>query len=153
MLATVTRNFSLEVADSSHHPILPSGPDNTTVEQGETAFLDCKVQSTSKPTIKWLKKLDTWEATEMIKDSNGLVEREDIFDLGEDNKFRAIRTSGENVQKGKNEYLNQLVIPKATEADAGMYYCFVTNNIGYKYKHAYLTVIPGKTLINMDSII
>ncbi len=49
-------------------------------------------------------------------------------------------------KNGKDEYLNKLVISEATESDAGMYYCFVKNPIAYKFKNAYLTVVPSKSL-------
>ena len=47
---------------------------------------------------------------------------------------------------GRDEYFNKLIIAEATEADGGTYYCFVKSAIGYKFKSAYLTVVPSKCL-------
>ena len=75
----------------------------------------------------------------------------DIIDLGPE-KFRVIQQEGD-VQvipdpdkSGRDEYFNKLVIAEATESDAGTYYCFVKSAIGYKFKSAYLTVVPSKFL-------
>ena len=42
-------------------------------------------------------------------------------------------------------------IPRAEESDSGMYYCFVTNAFGFKYKNAYLEVIPSKEISHPTS--
>jgi hypothetical protein len=47
---------------------------------------------------------------------------------------------------GRDEYVSKLVIGEATEADGGLYICFVKNPVGYKFKNAYLTVEPSKCL-------
>ena len=73
----------------------------------------------------------------------------DIIDIGHE-KFHVIPQQGE-VQSfpdpdksGRDEYINKLVIAETNEADAGMYICFVKNQVGYKFKNAYLTVVPSK---------
>lgn len=85
--------------------------------------------------MQWLKKLESWEE-----------DQSDIFKIGED-KFRLIKSDSESVERGNNEYVNTLTISEVKESDAGMYYCFVRNIIGYRYKNAYLTVLSRKFII------
>jgi hypothetical protein len=72
-----------------------------------------------------------------------------VIDIGQE-KFHVIPQQGE-VQvipdpdkNGRDEYVNKLVIPETGESDGGMYICFVKNPVGYKFKNAYLTVVPSK---------
>ena len=83
-LGAMARNFTLDVVgeetsnevsnaempiDFSGHPdhlVMPNGPQNTTVEQGDKAVLECKVQSITVPNIKWLKKLESREYDQVI---------------------------------------------------------------------------------------
>ena len=51
-----------------------------------------------------------------------------------------------SAEAGKDEYVNRLEIPNADASDAGMYYCFVTNLKGYKFKGAYISVIASKEI-------
>ena len=128
LIGSSSRNFTLSVSESGRDsPELPSGPENTTVEQGRSAKLSCAIKSNTEPTVKWLKRLEAWE------------NNQDSIAVGEE-KFRVIKHD-ENVVVGKGQYMNQLIIQDASQADAGMYYCFVTNPRGYKFKNAYLTVI------------
>ncbi len=138
LVGSTTKNFTLRVEDSSAHPALPAGPDNTTVAAGGVASLECTVKSETRPNVKWLKRLEEGDE-EALKATSS-----DIFDMGQD-KFLIMAGVDESVRTGTDEYLNRLVISDASEADAGMYYCFVTNTIGYKYKNAYLTVLPSKS--------
>ena len=161
-LGSVSKNFSLRVEDSSrYHPVVSKGPENTTVKVGESTSLECRVQSPTKPTIKWLKKLEQFERDE--EDLEG-----EIVDIGENNKFRVIHDNNYieeeadsfaiaeyDGRRGKRvgrtmttEYTNILTIEDASEADEGMYYCVVTNTIGFKYKNAYLTVVPSTYTLN-----
>lgn len=41
-------------------------------------------------------------------------------------------------------YLNKLLITRAKEEDAGMYICMGANTMGYSFRSAYLTVLPGQ---------
>lgn len=152
LVGVATKNFTLDVTpperetmtsgdigivDNQHFPILPNGPENTTVEQGGRAVLECKVQSATAPNVKWLKRLESWEYVE-YQDSS------DIIDLGPE-KFRVIHQPHGGdlpVLSDSNEYVNKLVIPEADANDSGMYYCFIKKPVGYKFKNAYLTVMP-----------
>ena len=82
-IGSSARNFTLDVVgdESSnevqspdlpidfpgHSDLMPTGPQNTTVEQGDKAVLECKVQSLAIPKIKWLKKLESREYDQVFK--------------------------------------------------------------------------------------
>ena len=123
------------------------------------------------PNIKWLKKIE-YEAPASASTAGKYP---DIIDVGNE-KFVVIQKSSADdvistMQPGKRwcflcismwqecqycqlylgEYVNELEISQAEESDAGMYYCFVTNVFGFKYKNAYLEVIPNKKFIHPTS--
>ena len=85
----------------------------------------------------------------MTSDFASMFQAKDIIDIGHD-KFHVIPQQGEDQilpdpdNSGRNEFVNKLVISEASEADGGMYICFVKNQVGYKFKNAYLTVVPSK---------
>lgn len=113
-----TLNYTLEVntpAGTAHAIVTEAGPTNTTVATGETATLQCRVKSIAPPHIKWLKKLEPNDAS-----------AETTLRVGHE-RYRILETN-QDESLGNDEYLNMLVIPQATEADAGLYICFVTNS-------------------------
>ena len=140
-LGRADRNYTLKVEESSLHPRLPRGPDNTTVEAGATAVLECEVVSPTQPNIKWLRKLEDHADDDAGGGASGGGE---VFNIGNDNKFRVLKTNSENIDKGGDVYLNRLAIADAGDADAGMYICFVTNSIGYKFKSSFVNVIRSE---------
>lgn len=52
--------------------------------------------------------------------------------------------TGEVWSRPDGSYLNKLLITRAKEEDAGMYICLGANTMGYSFRSAYLTVLPGK---------
>ena len=121
--------------------VMPSGPENTTVTQGDKAILECRVHSTIKSNIMWLKKLEKDEEEKYIKNSN-------VIEVGKE-KFKLIQKKKQTEDEVKVnargvEILNTMEIPQSSLEDSGMYICFVKNPSGYKFKSAYLTVIPSK---------
>ena len=126
------------------------------------ASLECRVQSAIQSEIMWLKQL---EHPSEVGSSQGSGS---IIDLGTD-KFKILEqqkgTAGAAGGLGSGgdapdrqtfvqtlisaseegvEYLNTMIIDAAVPTDAGTYYCFVKNPLGYKFKGAYLNVIPSK---------
>lgn len=51
--------------------------------------------------------------------------------------------TGEVWSRPDGSYLNKLLITRAKEEDAGMYICLGANTMGYNFRSAYLTVLPG----------
>jgi hypothetical protein len=165
---SVSRNFTLDVlpskedkmSDNQHDPtsmvydtihdlanlhegglVMPNGPENTTVTQGDRAVLECRVHSTTQSNIMWLKKLEKGEEQKYIKnDKNVIVVGKEKFKLIQKKKQSEdvkVKVTAHGV-----EILNTMEIPKSSLQDSGMYICFVKNPSGYKFKSAYLTVIP-----------
>ena len=142
LIGEVTQNFTLEVRQpvgATHAIVTEAGPADTTVIAGDVATLQCRVKSLAPPHIKWLKRLEGHElsAENTLRVGN---ERYHILDANQD------------VATGNDEYLNKLVIKKASVEDSGMYICFVTNS-GFgalTYKSMHLTVIKSKFIISMS---
>lgn len=52
--------------------------------------------------------------------------------------------TGEVWSRPDGSYLNKLLITRAKEEDSGMYICLGANTMGYSFRSAYLTVLPGQ---------
>ena len=114
-----TMNFTLDVRSkpgvAAHAIVTDSGPMNTTVVAGDAAMLQCRVKAVSPPHIKWLKRLESHEATESS-----------TLRVGQE-RYRILSTS-EDELLSKDEYLSRLILEDAKVSDSGMYICFVTNS-------------------------
>ena len=165
---TVARNFTLDIISSkdefSDNRRNPGGnmvydiedlahagergfinaqvPDNTTVEQGNPAVLECRVHSTIESNIMWLKRLEKGEEHKYKNNAVIVVGKETFKIIQKNKQSEDVR----NINSNGVEYLNKMVIQQSSLQDAGMYICFVKNPSGYKFKSAYLTVIPSKCL-------
>lgn len=113
-------------------PILTgTHPVNTTVDYGGTTSFQCKVRSDVKPVIQWLKRVEPGDENKY----NSTIE------VGE-HRFVVLPT-GEVWSRPDGSYLNKLLITRAKEEDAGMYICLGANTMGYSFRSAFLTVLPG----------
>jgi len=109
------------------------GPTNISVEQGDTANLDCRVNTDYTPNIKWLRKLDTMAELS--------ISSSEVINVGSD-YYRLLETSSAVTRTPGGEFLSELVIHNAALEDEGMYICFVTSlNGGFNFKPSYLTVV------------
>lgn len=127
----------------TNKPILESEhPVNTTVEYGGTTSFQCRVKSDLKPRIQWLKRVEPHNAH--------LYQNTSIEMYG--HKYVVIPT-GEALSRADGIYVNKLVIPHATEKDAGMYICMGANRNGYSFKSAFLEVLedPNKRVLAADN--
>lgn len=119
---------------TSSKPVLTgTHPVNTTVDYGGTTSFQCKVRSDVKPVIQWLKRVEYYEESRY----NSTIE------VG-DHRFMVLPT-GEVWSRPDGSYLNKLLITRAKEEDAGMYICLGANTMGYSFRSAFLTVLPGET--------
>lgn len=128
-------SFSLSVyAERTNcKPVLTgTHPVNTTVDYGGTTSFQCKVRSDVKPVIQWLKRVESNEESRY----NSTIE------VG-DHRFVVLPT-GEVWSRPDGSYLNKLLITRAKEEDAGMYICLGANTMGYSFRSAFLTVLPGE---------
>ncbi len=85
-----------------------------------------------KPVIQWLKRVESNEESRY----NSTIE------VG-DHRFVVLPT-GEVWSRPDGSYLNKLLITRAKEEDAGMYICLGANTMGYSFRSAFLTVLPGE---------
>ena len=130
IIGATSKNFTLNVEVPLAEQPTVVGNGNVSVLVGDTASLQCRVNSGAPPHIKWLKK----ENPETPSDMYTII-------VGDD-KYRVIHT-GEDIPVGVGEYLNKLIISNAQESDSGLYICFVTNSGGsFNYKPSYLRVYP-----------
>ncbi len=150
--ANYTLNVDLGSASASQHAVVTeAGPANSTVVEGDIATLRCKVKSTSRPHIKWLKKLDNEnEQGENILDEIQQKKVVNVYTLNKGNQqYRVLDTKPDKMTEN-GEYLNILEIPDAKVKDSGLYICFVTNS-GFgalTYKSAFLRVLPRALVVN-----
>ena len=136
MVGSVTRNVTLSVEPpySDQQPVV-SGSGNSSVAVGDTASLQCRVQSAAPPHIKWLKKQNPEAPSDIF-----------TINVGED-RYRVIHT-GEDIPVPGEGYLNKLIIHNAQEQDSGLYICFVTNSAGsFNYKPSYLRVYQPRNSV------
>ena len=111
------------------------------VGQGGTALIDCKVHTDSKPSVKWLKKLNIYD----MESEPDLVTLDSVesqvISVGEEH-YRIIGDDNNLQEVGRGEWLSQLIVRNARLQDKGMYICFVTSGgRGFNFKQSYLTVI------------
>ena len=131
IIGATSKNFTLNVEVPLSEQPTVVGNGNVSVLVGDTASLQCRVNSGAPPHIKWLKKENPGAPADMY-----------TITVGED-RYRVIHT-GEDIPVGVGEYLNKLVIANAQESDSGLYICFVTNSGGsFNYKPSYLRVYPA----------
>jgi len=131
IIGTVSTTFDVSVRKSPSSPNVLFGPANISVEQGDSATLDCRVTTNYKPNIKWLKKLDVGH-----DDSD-----REVINVGSD-YYRMIDNDNDIVPIGDGEFLSELVLSSASPSDEGMYICFVTSlKGGFNFKPSYLSVV------------
>lgn len=124
--------FFLGLERTRSKPVLTgTHPVNTTVDFGGTTSFQCKVRSDVKPVIQWLKRVEYG--------SEG--RHNSTIDVG-GQKFVVLPT-GDVWSRPDGSYLNKLLISRARQDDAGMYICLGANTMGYSFRSAFLTVLPG----------
>lgn len=128
-LGSVNFTYHIEVIDKimSKPELLAPHPLNTTVNAGETASLQCKINSEMQPHIQWLKRVDDPK----FKSNNTIVISKQPF---------IILKSSEIGSGSDGTYLNKFVIHHVTEADGGMYICLAANTMGFSWRSAHLIV-------------
>lgn len=90
------------------------------------------MRSDVKPVIQWLKRVEP----------GGESKYNSTIEVG-DHRFIVLPT-GEVWSRPDGSYLNKLLITRAKEEDAGMYICLGANTMGYSFRSAFLTVLPGQ---------
>ncbi|XP_048746017.2 fibroblast growth factor receptor-like 1 isoform X2 [Ostrea edulis] len=128
-LGSINFTYHIEVIDKimSKPELLPPHPINTTVNIGETASLQCKINSEMQPHIQWLKRVDD----PRFMSNNTIILSKQPF---------VILKASEIGSGSDGTYLNKFVIHHVTEADGGMYICLAANTMGFSWRSAHLIV-------------
>uniref|UniRef100_A0A8C4WY24 receptor protein-tyrosine kinase n=3 Tax=Eptatretus burgeri TaxID=7764 RepID=A0A8C4WY24_EPTBU len=126
--------YDLEIS-AQHKPILEPGlPANKTVMVGADVEFRCKVYSSSKPLIKWLKHVE-------VNGSKNNLERQPHFEVI---KHAVGRTSDSGDMQLLRLYNVSLV-------NAGKYMCLADNTAGLSYNSAWLTVLTDPPMADNPS--
>ena len=147
MFGEQIKTYKLEVkqpSGSMNAIVTEAGPANSTVLEGETATLQCRVKSLNPPHLKWLKRLESNELLEMYETNN-----ENTLKVGAE-QYRILNTN-QDVPTGNDEYLNKLILANTEPSDSGLYICFVTNSGfgAFTYKSMNLRVL-ARSKVNLD---
>ncbi|XP_043560026.1 fibroblast growth factor receptor-like 1 [Chiloscyllium plagiosum] len=133
----INATYKLDVVERTRSKPVLTGthPVNTTVEYGGTTSFQCKVRSDVKPVVQWLRRVEY--GTESKYNST--------IEVG-GQRF-VVLPAGDVWFRPDGSYLNKLLIARATEDHSGMYICLGANTMGYSFRSAYLTVLPGGSAI------
>ncbi|XP_040575326.1 fibroblast growth factor receptor-like 1 [Lepeophtheirus salmonis] len=140
-------NAPKDVLPYAHSELTGDGPSNTTVKEGSSASMTCRVKSESTPHIQWLKKLEPLKGGQIWNNFN-----DDTVEVGTE-RYQILK-SEKNVHLGNGEFLSELLVSRARPSDSGMYICFVTNS-GFRpltYKSAFLEVVPDYSGLPEESL-
>merc|ERR1712020_775376 len=105
--ARVKYRLTVREAEEEEEPL----SQKLTVNYGSTALIDCQVSSDSRPSVKWLKKLEVREVEEA---------EADVISVGEEH-YRIIGDDDSLKQVAATDWLSQLVVKNARLEDRGMY--------------------------------
>ncbi|CAF4450731.1 unnamed protein product, partial [Adineta steineri] len=104
-------------------------PENTSIEIGQTAILNCRVQTNDPTTkIQWLKKLTIQQ-----------LFRPDAIVFGSE-QYENIEQSQEQ-QYSNNILSKPLIIPNVNIRESGEYICVIQNDKATNYKKAFVNII------------
>ena len=117
---------------------------NSSCGVGETAVLQCKVQSSLPASVQWLRRLEPGEVVGQVEESSSLslAGMHLVSVAGETDSART-------VSLGEGRYLDTLVIHQVEERHAGLYVCFATNTAGgLNYQTAHLEVVTAEDQVD-----
>jgi hypothetical protein len=104
-------------------------PQNTSVEIGKQAILNCRIQTNDPTTkIQWLKQLDSQQ-----------LFRPDaiVFDS---EQYENIEQSDKPIYSN-NILSKSLIFPQVTRKQSGQYICLIHNDKATNYKKAFINII------------
>lgn len=112
---------------------------NTSARPGETAVLQCRVQSSLPPSVQWLKKVEQGEE-EQEESSLSLGNMELVTVQREEDRSGLVTL-------GQGRYLDTLVIDHVRTTHGGLYVCFATNTAGgFNYQSAHLEILAPEQM-------
>ncbi|XP_037091718.1 fibroblast growth factor receptor-like 1 [Pollicipes pollicipes] len=115
----------------SPDPVFLGAPTNTTVYEGDTAVMQCRVQSISKAHIKWVRKIGPSAGPAL---NQTLVEIQGVR--------YAVISGAHTVQDG-HSYFTKLTLRSVVPSQEGVYVCMAANDNGFAGREAFLHVAPA----------
>ncbi|CAF2884935.1 unnamed protein product [Rotaria sp. Silwood2] len=110
-------------------------PQNTSVERGKTAIVDCRVQTNDPTTkIQWLKKINTQQSFRPYAVVFGSEQYEHIEQSQEP----------QSEQYTNNILSKPLVFSSVTSKESGQYICLVQSDKATNYKKAFINIIDNR---------
>ena len=144
LLGSARTEFSVTVESPRVELPSISRVTNSSCGVGETAVLQCKVQSSLPASVQWLRRLEPGEVVGQVEESSSLslAGMHLVSVAGETDSART-------VSLGEGRYLDTLVIHQVEERHAGLYVCFATNTAGgLNYQTAHLEVVPAEDQVD-----
>ena len=144
LLGSARTEFSVTVESPRVELPSISRVTNSSCGVGETAVLQCKVQSSLPASVQWLRRLEPGEVVGQVEESSSLslAGMHLVSVAGETDSART-------VSLGEGRYLDTLVIHQVEERHAGLYVCFATNTAGgLNYQTAHLEVVTAEDQVD-----
>jgi len=139
---SANHSFSLQTTDwVSPDPVFLTAPANTTVYEGETAVLQCHVQSASKAHIKWVRRV--------LPGSSAAFNQTAVEIQGS----RYVVMSGALTVQDGDSYFTKLTLPAAAPTQQGVYVCMAANDRGFAGREAFLQVAPAAPPNSMQALL
>lgn len=137
-LGAVSASFFVKVIDQvrSKPEFATNYPRNVTALKGDTAYLDCLLQSDVAPHVQWLKQATEGNAEDLGVNYNSVK----LF-----GGFYQVLKSTEVTERPDGYFLSRLIIPVVREENSGQYICIGANSMGFSFKGAFLTVLNRST--------
>ncbi|CAF1079522.1 unnamed protein product [Adineta steineri] len=124
---SINATYILIVTEKLH--FFGNDPENISIEIGQTAILNCRVQTNDPTTkIQWLKKLTIQQ-----------LFRPDAIVFGSE-QYENIEQSQEQ-QYSNNILSKPLIIPNVNIRESGEYICVIQNDKATNYKKAFVNII------------
>ncbi|KAF0305640.1 Fibroblast growth factor receptor-like 1 [Amphibalanus amphitrite] len=129
-LLTDNHSFSLRVSEPvSADPLFLEVPANSTVAEGDTAVLRCRVQSVSKAHLKWVRRLSAGAAPTFNHTQTVTIK----------GRRYAVLSGASSSQQG-DRFSSELRLPAVSADQQGVYVCLAANGHGYLGREALLQV-------------
>ncbi|XP_043232646.1 fibroblast growth factor receptor-like 1 [Amphibalanus amphitrite] len=133
IFGSANHSFSLQVSEPvSADPLFLEVPANSTVAEGDTAVLRCRVQSVSKAHLKWVRRLSAGAAPTFNHTQTVTIK----------GRRYAVLSGASSSQQG-DRFSSELRLPAVSVEQQGVYVCLAANGHGYLGREALLQVISA----------
>ncbi|XP_043234584.1 fibroblast growth factor receptor-like 1 [Amphibalanus amphitrite] len=130
IFGSANHSFSLRVSEpESADPLFLEVPANSTVAEGDTAVLRCRVQSVSKAHLKWVRRLSAGAAPTFNHTQTVTIK----------GRRYAVLSGASSSQQG-DRFSSELRLPAVSAGQQGVYVCLAANGHGYLGREALLQV-------------